>query len=73
MTLVTIDFLQSIFARRQQVIRSPLSVWPPRANAQPGTVVLHQGTELAEPGVPTPQGVLVGRNPTYLELGSDLF
>ena len=71
-TLSTIDFLQSIFALRQHVIRSLLNVWPPRANAQTGTVVLAQGTELAVPGGPTPQGVLVGRNPTYLELGSDL-
>ena len=71
-TLSTIDFLQSVFALRQHVIRSLLNVLPPRANAQTGTVVLAQGTELAVPGGPTPQGVLVGRNPTYLELGSDL-
>ena len=72
-TLVTIEFLQSICEQRQRVIRSLLlSDLPPRADAQLGTVVLSQGTELAVPGGSPPQGVLVGRNPTYLELGSDL-
>jgi hypothetical protein len=72
-TLVTIDFLQSINEQRQRVIRSLLlSDLPPRTNAHQGTVVLVQGTELAVPGGSPPQGVLVGRNPTYLDLGSDL-
>lgn len=71
-TLITIDFLESICALRQQVIRSLLSAWPPRVYAQTGTAVLSQGTQLAVPGGLSPQGVLVGRNPTYLELGSDL-
>ena len=31
-TLVTIDFLESIYAQRQQVIRSLLNVWPPQAH-----------------------------------------
>ena len=70
---VTIDFLQSIHGIRQQVLRGLLAAWPPRVNAQLGTTVLPQGTEQeVQPGAPAPQGVLVGRNPTYLELGSDL-
>ena len=72
LTLVTIDYLQSIYEPRQHALRALLNGWPPRANAQLGTVVLSQGTELAVPGGSPPQGVLVGRNPTYLELGSDL-
>lgn len=71
-TNITIDFLQSIYAIRQQAIQRLLVVWPPRVNAQLGTTVLPPGTEQVQPGVPAPQGVLVGRNPTYLELGSDL-
>jgi len=71
-TLVTIDFLQSIFETRQHVLRALLNDCPPRANAHAGTVVLTQGTELTVPGGSPPQGFLVGKNPTYLELGSDL-
>ena len=43
-----------------------------RVNAREGTTVLHQGTELAGPGGSEPQGVLVGTNPTYPDLDSDL-
>ena len=71
-TLVTIDFLQSISTQRLRVLQDLRLAWPPRVNAREGTTVLQQGTELAGPGGSEPQGVLVGTNPTYPDLDSDL-
>ena len=72
-TLVTIDFLQSIFHQRLQVFQNLRLAWPPRVNALTGMTVLENGTELTGPGVSAPQGVLVGKNPTYPDLDSDLW
>lgn len=68
-TLKTIAFLEAIMSQRMQVINSLRQAWPPRVNARQGTTVLEHGTELTGPGGSMPQGVLVGRNPTYPELG----
>jgi hypothetical protein len=56
-------------SQRMQVINSLRQAWPPRVNARQGMTVLQYGTELTGPGGSQPQGVLVGRNPTYPELG----
>ena len=66
-TLRTIAFMEAIMSQRLQVINNLRQAWPPRVNARQGTTVLQHGTELTGPGGSTPQGVLVGRNPTYLE------
>jgi hypothetical protein len=55
---------------RLQIIQSLRQAWPPRVNARMGTTVLQHGTELTRPDGSEPQGVLVGRNPTYPELRS---
>jgi hypothetical protein len=68
-TLFTIAFLESIMFQRLQVLNTLRQAWPPRVNAPTGTTVLEDGTELTGPGGSIPQGVLVGRNPTYPELG----
>jgi hypothetical protein len=68
-TLRTIAFLDAIMSQRMQVINSLRQAWPPRVNARQGMTVLQYGTELTGPGGSQPQGVLVGRNPTYPELG----
>lgn len=67
---MTIAFLEAITLERQQILRGLSAVWPPRVNAQQCTTVLQHGTELTGPEVFAPQGVLVGRNPTYPELMS---
>ena len=69
-TLFTIAFLEVIMPQRLQTIASLRLAWPPRVNAPRGTTVLQYGTELTEPDGFAPQGVLVGRNPTYPELES---
>ena len=68
-TLRTIAFLEAIMSQRLQVINSLRQAWPPRVNARQVMTVLENGTELTGPGGSLPQGVLVGRNPTYPELG----
>lgn len=68
-TLKTIAFLEAIMSQRRQVLNALRLAWPPRVNALEGTTVLENGTELTGPGGSQPQGVLVGRNPTYPELG----
>jgi hypothetical protein len=69
-TLITIAFLEAIMPQRLQILQGLRLAWPPRVNAQRGTTVLQNGTELARPGGSEPQGVLVGMNPTYPELRS---
>lgn len=64
-TLVTMAFLDAIMTERLGILYGLPSVSPPRVNARQGTTVLQNGTELTRPGGSTPQGVLVGMNPTY--------
>ena len=70
-TLITMAFIEAIMPQRLRVINHLRIAWPPRVNAREGTTVL-LGTELADPGDSNPQGVLVGRNPTYPLDHSDL-
>ena len=69
-TLSTIAFLEAITSQRLRTLQSLRLAWPPRVNAQRGTTDLQHGSELTRPDGSDPQGVLVGRNPTYPELGS---
>lgn len=69
-TLLTIAFLEAIMPQRKQILHGLSSDWPPRVNAQRGTTVLQNGTELTGLEVFAPQGVLVSRNLTSLELMS---
>jgi hypothetical protein len=69
-TLITIAYLEAIMPTRLQILQSLRQAWPPRVNARMGTTVLQNGTELTRPDGSEPQGVLVGRNPTYPELRS---
>lgn len=64
-TLTTAAFLDAVMTERMGIIYGLPSVLPPRVNARQGTTVLQHGTELTGPSGSTPQGVLVGRNPTY--------
>ena len=71
-TLMSMAFLDAIMTERTGILYGLPTVSPPRVNALQGTTVLQYGTELAGPGGSEPQGVLVGTNPTYPDLDSDL-
>ncbi len=75
--LATAQLLQLVQPRRQRRLRALMLSWPPRTNAPMGMVALDgPGMDVGaehEPGdVQSPLGVLVGRNPTYPMLESDL-